>query len=61
MAYMKRFSGGGISLQGFKCQVIFLDKVQHTCTIQAIYGFGQVKLKVKWLDKFEKSKIWLKC
>ena len=29
--------------------------------LQAIYGYGQVKLKVNWLDTFEKSKIWLKC
>ena len=54
-------SGNGISLQGFKGQVIFLDKVQHTRTIQAIYGYGQVKLKVNWPDKFENSNIWLKC
>ena len=53
--------GNGISLQDFKGQVIFLDKVQHTRTIQAIYGYAQVKLKVNWLDKFEKFKIWLKC
>ena len=40
-----------------------LDNVDHTRTIQAIYiyGFGQVKLKVKWLDKCEISEIWLKC
>ena len=38
--------GNGISLQVFKGQVIFLDKLQHTRTIQAIYDYGQVKLKV---------------
>ena len=51
----------GISLQGFKCEVKFWENVQHTCTNQDIYGVGQVKLKVKWLERFEKSKIWLKC
>ena len=50
--------GNGISLQDFKGQVIFLDKVQHTRTILALYGYGQVTLKVNWQDKFEKSKIW---
>jgi hypothetical protein len=35
----------------------FLVDVEESCTFQKIYGLGNVKLKIKWPGRLEKTQI----
>ena len=47
----------GVSLQDFKPWMIFCQNMGYTCTVQNIYGFDTLLVKLKELGRLEKTQI----